>query len=186
MDPNQFKHKIAGRSKIQEARRKELEGYWFYLRLTDAWARVRIWSIADRAMFNKLPQSVQGILAEELDRRGKGTKARGSSEILTRLNDLLGEQETLANEFVKIGFMEPRVVLSEDDLVEGDDGVILASDLHMEERLEYLAMVLDGEVAAARKLRPFRSGPVEPVSGQPGDEAAPETERVPGPAEFVL
>lgn len=190
---------ILTRKALAEAKRKrEHEGYLFPLELTGGYARVRLPSLMDRAFFDQLPSSLQQIISQQLaDETPAGRKAKAEDvaamsddERLRHFTNLIEAQDELAQRMMAMCWIEPRVVLTEDELPDGDDGVILASDVHPEDRTRFVNVISiatnNGEKEAAREIDRFRREQVEPVPAQPALQAAPASIGDPEPAGAVL
>lgn len=141
---------IPTRAQAQAARNQEtVLGFKYELPYTGGFARVRLLSIADRATIDGLPKSIQDELQNELLK-----SSRNGKEVLS-VRASIETQEKLANAFCVLGFIKPRLVLTEADVDPSDPYCWTVGDLHMEERTGYLLRCLNTEVRQARKLLPF-------------------------------
>jgi hypothetical protein len=168
------------RETARKARQARNAGRVFTLTVTGGNARVRVPNINDRVFTDSLPDNAQKILASilldeserEAAKRGEvaGMGPRSINEAWRKLIDTIADQEKLANAFVVECFMEPRVVYTEAELDPSDPNVITVDDIVLADRLEFLALSLEGEAAAMRRMRPFLARQDETVSAQPGKQ----------------
>lgn len=175
------------RKSAREARRARNAGRIFYLQCTGGVARVRVPNINDRVFTESLPTNAQKILGDYLleasedqaAKRGEvaGMGPRTQNEAWRKLIENISNQERLANAFVVECFLEPRVVLTEAELDPHDENMITVDDLVLADRLEFLALSLEGEATAMRYMKPFLSGSDGNVSTEPGNETPAAAER---------
>ena len=165
-----------------EARKSAAErsaGYIYRLRMTGGNARVRLPNLNDRVFMNSLPEHAQTSLSRTLlelqDANNPATKAqtgpRTVKEAWAKLMESIRDQEELADAIVVACFLEPRVVRTGAELDTAVQNMITVADLHLEDRLDFLALVVEGEGNAARRLEMFHGGSVAPVSRKSRDEA---------------
>jgi hypothetical protein len=162
------------RESLLESKRQRQQGYRFDLILSGGYARVSIPNVADRAVYGRMPEAVQSVMAEEL-LRSQSPQLKDVEDAIHRLAQVVADQELLANHLCIIGFLEPVLVEKEEEAVGGKAWV---EDIHYEDRIAYMELVLAGERAAARKLKRFPESAVGDVSGQSSHQAASESVRV--------
>jgi co-chaperonin GroES (HSP10) len=170
------------RETARKARQARNAGRVFPLQCTGGNARVRVPNINDRTFTDSLPDHAQkilaGILLEESDKeaakRGEvaGIGPRSINEAWRKLIDTIADQEKLANAFVVECFLDPRVVYTESELDTSDPNMVTVDDIVLADRLEFLALSLEGEAVAMRRMRPFLSGSDGGLPTQPRNEKA--------------
>lgn len=152
-------------------------GYLFPLTVTGATARVRVPNVADKTFLGQLPRRCQEVLADELLRMQNGGEAieeiTTQEEAIDLFDERIGGLNDLADELVKFCFIDPKVVDDDQITEHTPQDVVGISDIHIEDRLEFAALVMQGEGAAKRRLKTFRPGPVGSVSPAPRNQAAP-------------
>ncbi len=170
---------ILTRKTALEAKQRRDAGHLLKLEHTGGYARVRIPSLVDHAFLNQLPSSVQQIVSEQLAneslavRKQKQDKvaAMTANERFAYFLELAQAQDELAKRSMVLCWVEPRVVLSQDELPEDGDNVILADDIHIEDRVTWVNLVFMEEKEAVAEMERFRREPVGAVSAQPHVEA---------------
>lgn len=177
------------RKTARQAREDQGYGYIFPLTMTGgSFARVRVPNLNDRVFLDQLPTSAQTIISESLldvenqNRQKSGTedtRPRTTKEVWRKFVDVVSDQEDAANELVVKCFLEPRVVMNEQDADPNDDGVVVVTEIHLEDRLTFLAICLAGEGEAARKLKLFRESLAD-VPRQSRDEKTATPKRISG------
>lgn len=139
------------REQIVRMRRMEREeGVPFWCDVSGFEARVRLLSLAEQAMLAGIPVEVQQDLTATLNKQAARPRNRDFSDLL----ETVADDERLANGFCIAGFVWPRLVASEEDL-DGTDDCWLVTDLHIEERLKYLKLILGTEQEEMRRIRTF-------------------------------
>ena len=157
------------REQAREKREQERRGSLMPLPRTGGWAHVRTLSLADSTTFVGLPMQAtnQVLRVYEEFRRGQDS----SPLTFERLRRDQQRQERLANLVCCVGFIRPRLVLTEAEL-DGDPHTMLVTDLHIDERIRYLQSALSDDAQAVRSFRPLDGaalGAVDAVS--PGEAA---------------
>jgi hypothetical protein len=170
------------RETARKARQARSAGRIFTLTLTGGNARVRVPNINDRVFTGSLPEHAQKILGrilldeseKEAAQRGEvaGMGPRSVNEAWRKLLETITDQEELANAFVVECFLEPRVVMTEAELDQSDNNMLTVDDIVLADRLEFLALSLEGEAVAMRRMRPFLSGSDGGLPTQPRNEKA--------------
>ena len=172
------------RDTARKARQDASAGYIFPLKLTGGHARVRVPNINDRIFVSSLPTNAQSMIADSLkeaisddalrngDKSVTGERPRTSKEAWQYFLDKIRDQEETANEFVLLCFLEPRVVRAESDLDMNDQNMVTLADIHLSDRLDFLALCLLGEGEAAYRLKRFRDGSVGTVPIESNHETA--------------
>lgn len=163
------------REEVIERRRREKEGFKFRLFRTGYDARVRIVSLADRAMMEALPAHVQDRLGKIMKRQNA---ARPTEDFAGYLRGS-GITLDMADIFCVAGFIDPPLVLTEADLVYQPDAWVV-TDLHPDERIAFFQACNDEEEGAASRLEPFSPGPGESVLDRPVEPEADEAVRPAG------
>lgn len=147
---------IPTREQVRAARQRETSvGFEYPLPFTGGTARVRALSIVDRATIKALPTAIQDDLAAEMTKRS-GSGRQVDAQVIKSMLSTLENQERIANAFCVLGFLQPSVVATEDDLNPDDPYQIVVTDLHIEERVGYLQHCLHVETVQAGRLRRFR------------------------------
>jgi hypothetical protein len=139
------------RAQIVRMRRMEREdGVPFHCHISGFEARVRLLTLSEQAMLAGIPADVQQDLTATLNKQTARPRTRDFSDLL----ETVADDERLANGFCIAGFVWPRLVATEDDL-DGSDDCWLVTDLHIEERLKYLKLILGTEQEEMRRIRSF-------------------------------
>lgn len=150
------------RAQIVRMRQMEREdGVPFLCHVSGFEARVRLLSLAEQAMLAGIPAEVQQDLTAALNKQAGRPRNRDFSDLL----ETVADDERLANGFCVAGFVWPRLVADEADL-DGSDDCWLVTDLHIEERLKYLKLILGTEQEEMRRIRAFLH---EGMAGAPAD-----------------
>lgn len=157
---------VPTRSQARERRAQEREGWWMELPKTGGFAHIRRLSALDKVSIMGLPAKMQDlVLAAFVDIATGGEQARTPEQWQRNIDRI----ERIANTLCVASFIEPRLVMTETELPEGDDSVLVVTDLHIDERMAVYNMVAENatglEVAA--KLAPFRDPPVGAVVAVP-------------------
>lgn len=140
------------RDHILRMRRLEREdGVPFWCHVSGFEARVKLLTLADQTMLAGIPAEVQQDLTATLNRQSGASRGPRQFEDLL---ETVADDERLANGFCAAGFVWPRLVMSEDEL-DGSDDCWLVTDLHIDERLKYLKLILGTEQEEMRKIRSF-------------------------------
>lgn len=161
------------REEIKDRRRREREGFKFRLFRSDYDARVRLVSLADRAQMAALPANIQDRLTKVM----KQQQATQSSEDFAGFLRGSGLTLDMADIFCVAGFIDPPLVMTEDELVYQPDAWVV-TDLHPDERVAFFQACNDEGGDAASRLEPFFEGPGEPVLDR---SVEPSTEPSVGP-----
>lgn len=182
---------ILTRKSLKELNRKRTEeGFLFPLEMTGGFARVRFPSLADRAFIDQLPTQLQRLISDKLAQESPAGRKK-QAELVSEMSgdeqiqfykDLLSSQEDLANRTMAMCWIAPKVVLTEAELDPLDDNQILATDIHIDDRMTYVGLCLAGEKDAVQQLEAFRKRSVGTVPAQPVVEATATPESAPGAA----
>jgi hypothetical protein len=172
--------RIPTREELLKAREQEGKGFLFHLHRSGFDAHVRWLSIADLSTLVGLPVAQQNIVLKvfndyrrEQDRQSKqkGTTPLTWDKVLENQSNSL----EIADVLVCAGFINPKVVLTENDL-DGDEHTIVVTDLHKAERLRYSQIALGQNEEEAAKLAPF---PEEGLRRVPAVSLLPKHEQRP-------
>jgi len=144
---------VLTRQEALAARRAEQEkGFLFALPLTGGEAIVRMLTVADRVTMKQLPSKIRDELAYEMNRGRRGLPTQTANQMIENVE----VQERIANAFCVLGFMKPRLVLTEEEVNPNDPYCWCVTDLHIEERVAYLNRCLATESRQQQQLIPFR------------------------------
>lgn len=138
------------RDQAAAMRQAERDGVPFWCHRTGFEAKVKLLSLADRAMLAGIPAQLQAQLTASLT----GAQRAGGSRTFSDLLRTVGEDEQLANAFCIAGFVWPRLVATEAEL-DGSDDCWVVTDLHIDERKKYLSLVMGGEQEEMAKIANF-------------------------------
>lgn len=170
-DPTEAELFPMTRADVLARRQLEREGFSFKLFRTGTVARVRLVSLSDRATMGTLPTALQERLTKIFGKANAETgKARSFKEFLS------GAETTLemADLLCVIGFLEPKLVLTEADL-ESNPEAWVVTDLHPDERIAFFQVCNDE--TAAEKLQPFHRKPIGDVLDRQVEPTSIETVR---------
>ncbi len=142
------------RDAVRAMRLQENAGVPFWLKWTNHEATVRMLSFADKMMAVGLPNHIR----IELNDAYAAMQAKsGTNKTLDDAFRTAAGDERLANAVCVAGFVDPKLVLTEAEL-EGREDCLLVTDLHIEERREYLAMALGrAPEEVIKRIQNFRS-----------------------------
>lgn len=172
--------RIPTREELLKAREQEKKGFLFHLHRSGYDAHVHWLSIADLSTLVGLPVAQQNIVLkvfndyrreQERQNKQKGTVPLTWDKVLENQANSL----EIADVLVCSGFIDPKVVLTEDDL-DGDPHTIVVTDLHKAERLRYSQIALGQNEEEAAKLAPF---PEEGLRRVPSVPVLPKHEQRP-------
>lgn len=152
MRPSSPKPSRPSRQQVAEMRRKEQEGVPFTLHRTGGEAKVKVLSLTDHVTLLGIPPQLQGEVLEIFNETAKVEKGQITIETITKNQE---RQERLANAICVVGFVEPRLVMTEDELDENDPDLWLVDDLHIEERVRYLNFVMGRDTQSLKRLQTF-------------------------------
>lgn len=129
---------LPSRAAVRAMRMQEKAGVPYWLKWTGVEATVRMLSFADKTLAVGLPNAIR---IEINDAYAAMQSRSGANKTLDDVLRTAAGDERLANAVCVAGFVSPRLVMTEAEL-DGGDGCWLVTDLHIEERREYLAWVL--------------------------------------------
>lgn len=132
--------RLPSRDEVRRMRLQDRQGVPFDCKWTGIAATVRRVPLADKTFLVGLPSHVE---VEVKDAYAKLQQRSGAS--VRTLDDALRNaagDERLANAVCVAGFIRPRLVLREEDLDPNDPECYLVTDIDIEDRREYMAMVL--------------------------------------------
>jgi hypothetical protein len=168
-DPGDAEIIFPTRQAALEKREQEERGYLMPLPRTGGWAHVRVLSLADTATFAGLPVQAANQVLRVFDELGREQGAMPLT--MERLRRNQQRQEELANLVCAVGFIRPRLVLTEAEL-DGDPYTLLVTDLHLDERIAYLQSVLSADAQAVRSFRAVDGAAAGAVDALPPLETA--------------
>jgi hypothetical protein len=151
--------RIPTREELLKAREQEDRGFLFHLHRSGFDAHVRWLSIADLSTLVGLPVAQQNIVLKVFNdyRREQERQAKTKASTPLTWDKVLENQSNsleIADVLVCNGFINPKVVMTEDDL-DGNENTIVVTDLHKAERLRYSQIALGQNEEEAAKLAPF-------------------------------
>lgn len=156
---------------VRERRRLEREGIPFHFLSTvqGFYGTVRRLSLADRSAAAIMPTEYQDRVVFQLNKNNARNANARPDDALTmkRLNEANEGNEALANAFFVAGCVSPRIV--EDPALANEEAdVWFVGDIHLTDRLNYLAWCQSQDETAGGRIEPFRL-----VAGGPLVRVAP-------------
>lgn len=146
------------RAQVVHMRQMENAGVPFVLHRTGGMeAKVRVFSIADKTVLLGMPPELQQAWTKTLNSTNKNTGNRQFKDILQSVE----QDENLANMICVVGFIEPRLVMTEAEL-DGSDDCWLVTDITLDERKRYMSLVLNnGNEDDLKKINSFLASGLE-------------------------
>lgn len=140
------------RAQVRRLREMEMEGVPFYLHKTGMEATVKALSFADRTGMGGIDPSLQQEIQAGFNARGQNAGTKGIS-----FEDMMrgvGNEERIANACCVAGFIDPPLVMREEELASNPDAWWV-EDLHVEERRAYMSLVLGQNPEEAKRITNF-------------------------------
>jgi hypothetical protein len=159
------------RTQARQARHQEQDGFWFPLPRTGGAAHVRVPNIFNRIELDALPDTIQQEVARAV-RQAQNTTRREPTIGDVKKN--LGKSQSLADMLCVACFVKPKLVMRDEDL-DDDPYTMLVTDLHARERLDFGNLCFSMDEEAAKRLKPFRAQPTQPVPDRAPEPVVAET-----------
>ena len=176
-------YRIPSRREARQKRAQEERGKLFELHRTGGYAHVREMNAADLALAEGLPAELQAAVLAVFQDNASNARQAPSQISWDRIRKNVAQQRQLADAACIAGFLRPRLVMTPAEAdAANDDNVWCVEDLHPEERIRFLNLVIGQDKEAAEKLIPFPETGVGSVGALPTGAASPTSVVVAFPA----